>query len=106
MITKTYTLLVTVRDDGCAAVFNTVILAAAVKGALESGCEFMLNSTEVYRLADDPMLNPRIGLNRLTPVVVAEVDAFQGDLLEDTMRLDSKEVQAAKRLHWNFKNCP
>lgn len=82
MQTKTFTLLVTVRDDGCAPVFNPVLLAAAVKGALETGCEMMLSSTDTEKLQSNPLLQGiKPGLHRLAPVVSAEVDAFAGDHL-------------------------
>jgi hypothetical protein len=82
MQTKTFTLLVTVRDDGIAAVFNPIVLAAALKGALESGVpSFMIDSEQFAALKHDPLIRASIGEHNLPPVVVAEVDAFDGDLL-------------------------
>lgn len=81
MQTKTFTLLVTIRDDGSAAVMNPIILAAAVKGALETGIgSFMLTSSDVAKLQRDPLLaGSKAGEHNLPPVVSAEVDAFNGD---------------------------
>lgn len=82
MQTRTYTLLVTVTDDGCAPVFNPIILAAAVQGALEGGCRFVLDSSQVRALAGDPLIRATVGEHILTPVSSAQVDAFTGDRVE------------------------
>jgi hypothetical protein len=96
MRTKTFTLLVTIRDDGSAAAMNPVILAAAVKGALETGVRsFMLSSSDVADLRKDPLL---AGKHNLPPVVSAEVDALEGDHVGATDETGHQACQAHARL--------
>lgn len=100
MQTKTFTLLVTVTDDGSAAVFNPIILAAAVQGALENGCRFVLDSTQVEALQRDPLINATVGEHRLPPVASATSDAFDGDRLRtDMINPVVREIRKAQSLH-------
>lgn len=86
MQTKTFTLLVTIADDGSAPAFNPTILAAAVQGALETGIgSFMLDSNQAAALlaTGDPLLaGAKAGEHNLPPVASAVVHAFAGDRLE------------------------
>jgi hypothetical protein len=97
MKTKTYTVLVTVRDDGMAAVFNPDVLAAAIAGALESGIpSFMLDSTTAAKLG------VRAGEHNLAPVVSAAVDAFEGEFLN--IGPMPPAAFDARRLHRNLRD--
>lgn len=79
MKTKTYTLLVTITDDGIAAAFNPDILAAAIQGALQNGIpSFVLDSTQVRKLGIPGI---KVGEHHLSPVANAHVTAFPGDLI-------------------------
>lgn len=100
MKTKTFTLLVTITDDGCAGVFNAAVLADAVKGALECGIpSFVLSQKAVYAVgagsAGDAV--------NLSPVASAEVDAFDGDIIEMTriqaLSHTNDDRRVAKRMH-------
>lgn len=108
MQTRTFTLLVTVTDDGIAAVFNPIVLAAAVQGALKSGCRFVLSSTQVEALnADDnPLMNATVGEHRLSPVAAASVDAFNGDAthLMCVNRGQQAPLRAARRVHAELRS--
>lgn len=102
MQTKTFTLLVTISDDGCAAAFDREVLAAAVKGALETGIKrFMLDRAVAHRL------RVAAGEHHLPPVVSAEVDAFEGDRLEcrpgTVGYTAAMGPGAAKRLHASLR---
>ena len=86
MNTRTFTLLVTITDDGMSAAFSPTILAAAVQGALETGIpSFMLDSGQAAALniSGNPLIGAAVaGDHRLAPVASAQVDAFDGDRLE------------------------
>lgn len=103
MHTKTFTLLVTVLDDGTAAVFNPIILAAAVKGALEQGCEFVLDSAQAEAIKGHPLIRATVGQHRLAPAVSAEVDAFDGDWLCVKPLQTAQVMAAAKRTHRDLR---
>lgn len=102
MQTKTFTLLVTVRDDGIAAVFNPMILAAAVQGALENGIHsFMLDSAQAEALQAEGNPGVKAGEHNLPPVSSASVDAFAGDAthLMCVAMPEQGRLRATRRLH-------
>lgn len=92
MKTATFTLLVTISDDGSAAVMKPEILAAALEGALEGGIStFMLDSTRAAAAGVPP------GEYWTSPVASATVTALPGSLLR-LQKLDSPEMKAT-RMH-------
>lgn len=91
MQTKTFTLLVTITDDGISAAFNPKHLADAVKGALETG----ISGVVIDGKPDQ----------HLCPVASAEVDVFHGDATHlMCVQMDQQAtLRAARRLHANLR---
>lgn len=94
MKTKTFTLLVTITDDGCAGVFNAAVLADAVKGALECWIPSFVLSQKAAAAVGVAYVGEAMNL---PPVASAEVDAFDGDIIEMTRIQALQHTNDARR---------
>lgn len=93
MKTKTFTLLLTISDDGNSNAFKPDFLAAAIEGALELGVrDFALDSARGARLG---VIS---GEHSLLPVLSATCDVLEGDVLRSAMST-TDPIVGVRRIH-------